>query len=322
MSTTQGITKHGLVTTSSYSVNLGLSPPRAYSPLASGSVSDSGEQSRTPSPRRTRSRGDLTVATPFSHPSALAQTLVLPGSRSVTGSRKSSGTSQDRDAVAHLDLKRLLSKPARHNTSTSSTISLDSEASRVATRQPQINKSTPAKHAFQSGYADSHSFPYGSGADQGPPTHQCTVFSRIQSGGSPVDASAPSSRSTRSTAGLTPAGAVALAYKQQEMRREELAEVSGWNDHVRRIAERTPGSGGDRRGAPVMDEEEESSGPYYTVFGSSSGRIVAVGSPGDDLWSVDPWNKTVGTDAVKVAAGSGTGSTGMRGLSRKVFRQV
>ena len=119
------------------------------------------------------------------------------------------------------------------------------------------------------------------------------------------------------SSGLTPAGAVALAYKQQEQRREELAETATFDDAYR------PPSTPIAASAPnlsshldLADEgDEEGSGPYYTVFGSSSGRLVAVGSPEDQDWHYDP----------RLHAPLNGKPLGARSLSRKVsgpFKRV
>ena len=66
---------------------------------------------------------------------------------------------------------------------------------------------------------------------------------------------------------LTPAGAVAAAYKEQEKRRD-LRESVGTN--ADNLSHR--------------DSCDEGGGAYYTVFGSS-GKVVAVGAPEDESWS-------------------------------------
>ena len=78
-------------------------------------------------------------------------------------------------------------------------------------------------------------------------------------------------------ANLTPAGAVAHAYKQQEQRRSELAEMSGWNEQSGQSSRGTP---------PTLEEEDEEGRAYYTVLGSSAGRVVAVGSAEDSTWEL------------------------------------
>lgn len=65
---------------------------------------------------------------------------------------------------------------------------------------------------------------------------------------------------------LTPAGAVAAAYKEQEKRKKDKDFVSAKTNNLSR---------GD-----LYDE----GGAYYTVFGSS-GKVVAVGAPEDESWS-------------------------------------
>ena len=67
---------------------------------------------------------------------------------------------------------------------------------------------------------------------------------------------------------LTPAGAVAAAYKEQEKRRKDSKESLSANaDNLLH-----------------RDSYDENGGAYYTVFGSS-GKVVAVGVPEDEKWS-------------------------------------
>ncbi|PSR70676.1 hypothetical protein PHLCEN_2v13449 [Hermanssonia centrifuga] len=120
--------------------------------------------------------------------------------------------------------------------------------------------------------------------------------------------------------GLTPAGAVAHAYKQQEQLREELSEVTGWNEYTR--GQSLP----DR--SPLHEEDdEEASGAYYTVFGSTTGKVVAVGTAGDSSWDLT-YGTQLGPEeqarlVTKVAAAGGSPATshsshGVRSLGRKV----
>ncbi|KDQ51079.1 hypothetical protein JAAARDRAFT_542015 [Jaapia argillacea MUCL 33604] len=88
----------------------------------------------------------------------------------------------------------------------------------------------------------------------------------IETSKTKVSSSSKSGAPKPNPATLTPAGAVALAYKQQEERREHLASIT------RDSNDREPG--------------EPSPKPYYTVFGSTSGRVVAVGGPDDNDWDV------------------------------------
>ncbi|CCM01833.1 uncharacterized protein FIBRA_03901 [Fibroporia radiculosa] len=253
--------------------------------------------------------------------------------RTAPESRKSSGNSTDRDAGAHLDLKRLLSKPLIHHPSASSAISLpsDSEVS-VSSRSHPTYSSQPSS----SSRGESHDRPmlhvaspslnvsskntFSSSPShrtaQDTQTRQRNVLRRPGRPATADDAGAgsghvrrmrsvdalqvnasqpPPSPSSLSVAtgrkgdlatrtSLTPAGQVALAYKQQELRREELAELSGWTERPR---QGTPVPSSGRRGADVdsmpspAEDEEETTGPYYTVFGSSSGHVVAAGSAQD-----------------------------------------
>lgn len=145
--------------------------------------------------------------------------------------------------------------------------------------------------------------------------------------------------------GLTPAETVAHAYKQQEQRREELAEISGWNDLQRQKARPEMASirsHAHNRSSDLAylasggeEDPEESSGPYYTVFGSSSGRVVAAGGPQDSTWDLS-YDGLFGGVAAGIAGGeeqhkkkgsgsksgtttpSGSVSSGVKSLTRKV----
>ena len=70
---------------------------------------------------------------------------------------------------------------------------------------------------------------------------------------------------------LTPAGAVAAAYKEQERRRKDLNESASANTES----------------LSSRDSYDENGGAYYTVFGSSE-KVVAIGGPEDE--SLPPSN--------------------------------
>lgn len=301
------------------------------------------------------SPGSMSLLSSKSHSHVAGMTLPArlgPG-RNARQFRKVSGASTDgnlSDAGAHLDFKRLMSKPAVHTTSSSSAISLpsDSELStssrqfaqatalsfglhptqqdRLALKPPSrasVSRS-PSREPAQSA---SPSQPASSPEEKEPPKKP-TVLRRRPSTTEAQNAttrSLPSRRRMRSIDGmktlaaedgvtkasstrktsltsssaLTPAGQVALAYKQQEQRRSELEQLSGWNDR--------PGSssGGKekrevRRGVSLeIAEEEETTGPYYTVFGSGSGHVAAnsafVGELGTSTFvagGTEPFKKT------------------------------
>ncbi|EIN09481.1 hypothetical protein PUNSTDRAFT_119958 [Punctularia strigosozonata HHB-11173 SS5] len=118
---------------------------------------------------------------------------------------------------------------------------------------------------------------------------------------------------------VTPAGAIMLAYKEQEKRRSQLAMLAG---------EQTPEATTTRPAqspnpASSRDSNGSAAGVYYTVFGNTSGKVVAVGGPEDDAWRLN-MDAYYGWDApshksASVHAGSGSGSSGVRrSLSRKV----
>ena len=71
-------------------------------------------------------------------------------------------------------------------------------------------------------------------------------------------------RSPGNLSPLTPAGAVAAAYKEQEKWRTELVSAEPDGKHG--------------------DSCDEDGGAYYTVFGLS-GKVVAIGAPEDESWS-------------------------------------
>ncbi|CDO72076.1 hypothetical protein BN946_scf184962.g19 [Trametes cinnabarina] len=127
-----------------------------------------------------------------------------------------------------------------------------------------------------------------------------------------------SSKGHHGPAGLTPAGAVALAYKQQEQRREELAETASFNDAYNPSSNKASSLPMHNLDVDVpADESEEGGEPYYTVFGGASGRLVAVGTPADDDWHITGWDTRA-----TVATGHKPNS---RSLSRKVsgsFKRV
>lgn len=84
-----------------------------------------------------------------------------------------------------------------------------------------------------------------------------------------------SSNASSSSSPLTPAGAVVEAYKQQEQKRESHShQASGSNNAEHWCAEDPKPSSKTKGSSPT---------PYYTVFGGTSGRIVAVGGPSDIL---------------------------------------
>ncbi|KAI0761838.1 hypothetical protein BD413DRAFT_236778 [Trametes elegans] len=146
-----------------------------------------------------------------------------------------------------------------------------------------------------------------------------------------MSAPTPSKPPEASPRPLTPASAVALAYMQQEQRREELAETASFNDAYRPpLAQPTSANTGALPMRPVTADvprnraEEEGGEPYYTVFGGSSGRVVAMGSPMDDDWHIGTWDTRV---TIAAAAGSGHKHhpVNSRSLSRKVsgsFKRV
>ncbi|RPD64033.1 hypothetical protein L226DRAFT_370651 [Lentinus tigrinus ALCF2SS1-7] len=361
-----------------------------------------------PSSSRMQSRH---TPSPIPSPS---RTLHPSRSFTASSSHKSSGMSSDRDASGHLDIKRLMSKPARQTPSGSVSLLSDSERSLDASSSrmfshPPLSRSATASREKMSLHVNTTGLRSSSAPRPSPPGTRSSSGSRPGHASSPerrpaigdgqpgkprnvlrrrtsarsnpstpsaavtharaaTDDSLPPSRSlstrhqqaylrddmpfsayysTRPTnspstsaprpstsprtkvtspkpprspqvaSGLTPAGAVALAYKQQEQRREELAETAAFNDAYQPPS--TPLAASAPNPPSNLDledeENEEGSGPYYTVFGSSSGRLVAVGSPEDQDWHYDP----------RAHAPLNGKPVGTRSLSRKVsgpFKRV
>ncbi|KAF7794459.1 hypothetical protein EIP86_005593 [Pleurotus ostreatoroseus] len=305
-----------------------------------------------------------------------------------SSSRKSSAASLDREAILHLDMKRLLSKPAKLSNSSSSIISLPSDQEMSTTssprnlrsfgdlskkpdsrgraqsgnatdggissrplrtlrevssrsslptaategdnkapqkirnvlrRKPSVrsNPATPTVTAFRTNLDDPNTTPRSSRTIL-PNNVRTTLPRRTTSAmAEPVSVNRIK-RNDTTPAGLTPAGQVALAYKQQERRREELEEISG---HDRSTDSPLRG---------FEDEDEEGSGAYYTVFGSTTGRVVAVGSAGDSSWDLDYDPQLPPEERARMAAKFATVSgssrpAGVHSLSRKVssrFKRV
>ena len=102
---------------------------------------------------------------------------------------------------------------------------------------------------------------------------------------------------------LTPAGAVAEAYKQQAQKRR-----SSGGDNTPKVS---PPPFSDALAAETSEDAISTSPmPYYTVFGSISGRLVAVGGPDDIL--LDGYNIHGRRQSPRPETGTG------RNLTRKV----
>ena len=102
---------------------------------------------------------------------------------------------------------------------------------------------------------------------------------------------------------LTPAGAVAAAYKEEEKRRKDLKESVSANTSS----------------LPHRDSFDESGGAYYTVFGSS-GKVVAVGAPEDESWSRFDLSNYAPNKPKTVSRKSSVGALGK--LSRKPSTKI
>lgn len=111
------------------------------------------------------------------------------------------------------------------------------------------------------------------------------------------------SSNAHSLPSLTPAGAVVQAYKQQEQSREHIPATTTKesSEQQRPLA-----------GSEVSEADEEVSvTPYYTVFGNTSGRVVAVGGPDDRWYGLDGY-------LANQRAGSAKPDSESRSLTRKV----
>jgi hypothetical protein len=159
---------------------------------------------------------------------------------------------------------------------------------------------------------------------------------------------------------LTPAGAVVHAYKEQERRRSVLESMA---TATTTTASSDLGHGSSFVASPnspsTFDDSRQSRSrhhravtsvafsppsrttemrdsaaePYYTVFGATSGRVVAVGGPEADDWGVNPadirglratatvTSVSAASSSSNVASGSGTKSLS-RKLSGRITRAV
>lgn len=225
------------------------------------------------------------------------------------------------------------SKPLRTLREVSSRSSLPAAAAEVDTKAPQkirnvlrrkpsirSNPATPTVTGFRTTFDDPNTTPRSSRTIL-PSSVRSTLPRRTTSAmAEPVSASRVK-RSHKTPVDLTPAGQVALAYKQQEQRREELEEISGY-DQLHRSA--------DSLLEGIADEDEEGSGAYYTVFGSTTGKVVAVGTAESSSWDLDYDPQLSQEERARMTAKYGTAPessrhTGVRSLSRKVsgkFKRV
>ena len=120
-----------------------------------------------------------------------------------------------------------------------------------------------------------------------------------------VPASAPPQGSSSK---LTPAGAIAQAYKEQDLRREALAAAARAENLSTVVT-----ASGSRLGAPdspTSDASVASAGkPYCTVIGGSSDRIVIVGTVEDKSYDAGSGSNSASTASA---------SQPIRSLTRKV----
>lgn len=200
-------------------------------------------------------------------------------------------TSEEAEDHSFLSLGHTLPLP------TSTTIvqnnpSTDKRTKNVLKRRPSNGAKVPNLTIFPASYTEAKLKP------------RIGMASRSRSlPGNPLPRHPPSGESV-DTSGLTPAGAVAMAYKQQQLeerrRQQEEQEKLKKEKDVSTPLSSSSGSSTDHATPKVSSTPEAStsrlpdhivssppsppSTPYYTVFGSTSGKVVAVGGP-EDSWS-------------------------------------
>ncbi|KAK0487624.1 hypothetical protein IW261DRAFT_1558677 [Armillaria novae-zelandiae] len=171
--------------------------------------------------------------------------------------------------------------------------STDKRAKNVLKRRPSNGAKVPNPAIFPASYTEAKSKP------------RTGMTSRSRSlPANPLPRHPPSGDSV-DTSGLTPAGAVAMAYKQQQLeeRRRQQEELEKHKKSEKGVSTplSSPSGSSTDHGTPKVSNTPEASTsrlpdhivssppsppstPYYTVFGSTSGKVVAVGGP-EDSWS-------------------------------------
>ncbi|KAK0201974.1 hypothetical protein DFS33DRAFT_1386262 [Desarmillaria ectypa] len=165
-------------------------------------------------------------------------------------------------------------------------------AKNVLKRRPSNGAKVPNPAIFPASYTEAKLKP------------RTGMVSRSRSlSASPLPSHHPSGEGA-DTFGLTPAGAVAMAYKQQQLEerkrqkeeQEKRTKEKGMftppssssgssTGHATPKVGNTPEASTSRLpDNPVSSPPSPPSAPYYTVFGSTSGKVVAVGGP-EDSWS-------------------------------------
>ncbi|KAI9062633.1 hypothetical protein FKP32DRAFT_1593296 [Trametes sanguinea] len=312
---------------------LGVSAPGSDSLLSSGSLSDSGSPTR--SPHRARSREYLpssSMSAQSSGSGSLSRhSPVPPPGRTLHTSRSFSATSPlktsafpDRDASGHLDFKRLMSKPAKQSASASSMVSLPSDSegavsassSRfVSSRRPSATASIPNMPLTRSA---------------NPSREKVSLHvntSGLRSESAPSASRRPSPEQRPGTSDGQAAKPARNVLRRRQSSRSNPGTPTAQTFQVPKEDTlpplRSPPSHSQMRSSnpsslPMhhldvdvpADETDEVGEPYYTVFGGSSGRVVAVGTPADDDWHFTGWDTRA-----TVATGHKPSS---RSLSRKV----
>jgi hypothetical protein len=317
------------------------SSPSSFSPYPrrdfnSGSLSDSGLASHT-----THSPLHSNLSSPSSH--NVHFSLLHARHQSSSPNLPIAGYFSDGDRASNLlhpsrlDVKRLLSKPAAPSVNSTLSITSDSESNALPRARPS-NTAWPSKTKMQVHFQPSSTPPMES-MEQLPSSPQPSIqqrprnLLRKRSGSkqtrATVSATLPGKATTSSTSQptarsppasprtsalphassskLTPAGAIAQAYKEQDLRREALATAACSENPSTVVT-----SSGSHLGVPdppTSDAGVANGMPYYTVIGSSPDRIVIVGSVEDRLFDAGSGSNSASTASV---------SKPIKSLTRKV----
>ncbi|KAK0464322.1 uncharacterized protein EV420DRAFT_1637892 [Desarmillaria tabescens] len=212
--------------------------------------------------------------------------------------------------------------------------STDKRVKNVLKRRPSNGAKVPNPAIFPASYTEAKLKPR-TGMASRSKSLSANPLPRHQPGGEGVD-----------TYGLTPAGAVAMAYKQQQLeerkRQKQEQEKRTKEKGVSTPPSSSSGSSTDHATPKVSNTPEAStsrlpdntvssppsppSAPYYTVIGSTSGKVVAVGGP-EDSWSeyslgsqfVNGLGSGIGHHTASVSVGKPRVSKSLsRSLSRKL----
>ncbi|KAG7445790.1 uncharacterized protein BT62DRAFT_1076861 [Guyanagaster necrorhizus] len=245
---------------------------------------------------------------------------------------RAGATSEGDEDHSFLSLGHTLPLPT--STAVTQNSSTDKRAKNVLRRRPSNGAKAPNPAIFPASYTEAKLKP------------RTRVASRSRSlSTSPLPRHPPSGNDV-DTSGLTPARAVAMAYKQQQLeglrrQKEEEEKVKKESD-VSTSPPSSSGSSTDHATPKVSNTPEASTShlpdntvssssspslaPYYTVFGSTSGKVIAVGGP-EDSWSeyslgpqlVNGLGSGIGHRTASVSVGKPRTSKSLsRSLSRKL----